>query len=119
PRVSFAPTPDKRRGPMLERKELETKTQSGDLAGAFDDFMRPFEAFKDTNDERLDEIEKRCSADAVTVEKLSRIDRALDEHKQLVESLALKAARPPLGNGSAFAAGAALQHKAAFESYVR
>jgi HK97 family phage major capsid protein len=104
---------------MLETKELETKTQAGDLAGAFDDFMRAFEAFKDTNDERLSEMEKRCSADAVTTEKLARIDRALDEHKRAVDELALKSARPPLGAGGVRASGAALQHKAAFDSYVR
>ena len=44
-----------------------------DLPHAFDDFMRAFEAFKEANDERLGEIEKRMSADAVTAERVERI----------------------------------------------
>ena len=42
---------------------------SGDIAGAFDDFMHAFESFKDTNDERLDQIETRMGVDTVTEEK--------------------------------------------------
>ena len=37
----------------------ETKGAS-DLGFAFDDLMRAFEAFKETNDQRLDEIERRA-----------------------------------------------------------
>jgi HK97 family phage major capsid protein len=104
---------------MLNNTGLETKTAlSSDLGSAFDDFMRAFEAFKDTNDRRLGEIERRMSADAVTVDKLARIDRALDEHKRVVDDLAHKAARPHLGGGLA-RASASLEHKAGFDGYVR
>lgn len=89
-----------------------------ELNGAFDDFMHAFEAFKESNDDRLAQIERRMSADVVTVEKLDRINRALDEHKRIVDDLALKAARPRLGGG--IATGAAVsEHKAAFDSYIR
>ena len=71
---------------MLNPTQLETKS-ADDVGAAFDDFMRAFEAFKETNDERLADIERRMSADAVTVDKLARIDRALDEHKRLVDDL--------------------------------
>jgi HK97 family phage major capsid protein len=71
------------------------------VALAFDEFMRAFEAFKLTNDERLAQIEQQISADVVTTEKLDRINRAIDQHKALVDQLTLKAARPPLG-GSGF-----------------
>jgi HK97 family phage major capsid protein len=98
---------------------LETKSASGgDLAAAFDGFMRAFEDFKDANDERLGQLERRLSADVVTADKVDRIDRALDEHKRVVDELALKSARPHLA-GPAFRSGASLQHKAAFETYVR
>jgi HK97 family phage major capsid protein len=98
---------------------LETKSASpDDLAGAFDGFMRAFEAFKDGNDERLAQLEQRMSADVVTTDKVDRINRALDEHKRVVDELALKSARPHLG-GPALRSGAALQHKAAFDGYVR
>jgi HK97 family phage major capsid protein len=98
---------------------LETKSASpDDLATAFDGFMRAFEAFKDGNDERLAQLEQRMSADVVTTDKVDRINRALDEHKRVVDELALKSARPHLG-GPAVRSGATLQHKAAFDGYVR
>lgn len=100
---------DETRGPA----PLETKALGGetDVGQAFGEFMQAFEEFKSTNDRRLDEIEQKMSADVVTVEKLSRIDRAIDE-------LAHKAGRPALDNRSA-SYSAVRQHKSAFEGYVR
>jgi HK97 family phage major capsid protein len=75
--------------------------------------MTAFEAFKQANDERLGEIERRMSADAVTVDKVERINRALDE-------LTLKSRRPQLGADTPDALPAhRREHKAAFEAYVR
>jgi HK97 family phage major capsid protein len=91
---------------------------SEDVALAFDEFMRAFEAFKATNDERLAQIEQSISEDVVTTEKLERINRALDQHKAAFDRLTLKGARPQLGL-SARSSGSLLQHKAAFEAYVR
>jgi HK97 family phage major capsid protein len=92
--------------------------QTDSLESAFTDFMRAFDAFKETNDERLRELERRPSADIVTTEKVDRLNRTLDETKRVVDDLALKAARPHLG-GPAPRSGAALHHKAAFDAYVR
>ena len=103
----------------MEKSELETKAVTQDVAVAFDEFMHAFESFKETNDARLDEVERRCSADVLTDEKLARIDNALDEHKRLVEDLTLKSCRPHLADGGGVASGVTLQHKAAFENYVR
>ena len=104
---------------MLKDDGLEVKTAvAGELGSAFEDFMRAFEAFKETNDRRLGEMERRMSADAVTVDKLARVERALDEHKRVVDDLAHKAARPPLGDGLP-RSGTGIEHKAAFEGYVR
>ena len=99
---------------------LETKS-ADDLNTAFGDFMRAFEAFKEGNDERLSQLERRTSADVVTTDKVDRLNRALDETKRVVDDLALKAQRPHLGGpgGSGPRSGAALQHKAAFDAYVR
>lgn len=103
---------------MVNQTALEVKSVShADLGDAFEDFMRAFEAFKETNDRRLGEIERRMSADIVTVDKLARIDRALDEQKRAVDELAHKSGRPLLASsGSRFGA---LDHKAAFEGYMR
>jgi HK97 family phage major capsid protein len=89
------------------------------VALAFDEFMRAFEAFKEANDERLQQIEQQISEDVVTTEKLERINRAIDRHQALVDQLTLKSARPPLGASATRSPSAVLQHKAAFEAYVR
>ena len=91
-------------------QSLETKS-SVDVGAEIEEFMTTFEAFKETNDRRLGEIERRGSADVVTGEKLDRLNRRLDE-------LSLKQARPQVG-GVPLRSGVALQHKAAFEGYVR
>ncbi len=96
----------------------EIKAAPDDVNAAFDTFMEGFEAFKETNDRRLAEMEKKQVADALTIEKLGRIDKAMDEQKKLLDRLALKGARPPLGRPDVSAAEA-LEHKAAFEAYIR
>lgn len=119
---------------LHETEEIETKargsaisayaakTASGsseDVALAFDEFMRAFEAFKETNEERLQQIEQQISEDVVTTEKLERINRAIDRHQAMVDQLSLKSARPHLSGSATRAPSAVLQHKAAFETYVR
>jgi len=103
--------------------ELETKiagsAPGSETAGAVDEVMRAFEAFKDANDERLAEIEKRMSADAVTAEKVDRIGDALDRQKTRLDELALKARRPQIGGNGEAKADIAGEHKQAFNAYVR
>ncbi len=90
------------------------------LGGAHDELMGTFEAFREANDRRLAEIEKKLAADVVTVEKVDRINRALDQQTRLMDELALKAARPPVGEPlSDPARRSAPEFKAAFETYVR
>jgi len=99
---------------------VQTKSASDDVASAFEDFARAFEAFKDANDTRLSEIETRLSGDAVTDEKLARIDTALDDAKRRLDRLSLDRSRPPLGRDADAARDPAKgEHKAAFHSYIR
>ena len=88
-----------------------------DADAVHESFLRAFEDFKATNDERLTQIEARMSSDVVTSDKLDRINRALDGYKQTVDELVLKSARPQRGGASPLAG--ASEHKAAFETYVR
>lgn len=88
---------------------LETKVADAHFAG--DETLTAFEAFKEANDERLAEIEKRMNADALTEEKLARIERRLDE-------LTLKARRPQIG-GADTKSGDEREHRHAFNAYVR
>jgi HK97 family phage major capsid protein len=90
-----------------------------EVALAFDEFMRAFEAFKAANEERLQQIEQQLTEDVVTSEKLERINRAIDRHQAAMDQLTLKSARPQLGGSVIRSSGVLLQHKAAFEAYVR
>lgn len=99
----------------------EAKAMTGnpqEVAEAFDEFMQAFEAFKEANDERLAQIETQVSEDVVTVEKMNRINRALDEQKHLMDRLVLKGKRPGLNSGPSLSV-AGLEHGRAFDAYVR
>ncbi len=85
-----------------------------------DAMHRAFASFRETNDERLAQIEGRLSADVLTEEKLARIDRALDETKSRLDAQAIERARPRLALSEKSAGDAsANEHKAAFRSYMR
>lgn len=103
---------------MTDHSEIETKA-GGSVGAAFEDFMRAFEAYKETNDERLDELERRSASDPLIDERLARIDRAIDETKRTADRLALKAVRPHIGGGSVLETAAAREHRQAFHAYVR
>ncbi len=96
----------------------EIKAVPETMTAAFEDFMGAFEAFKETNDRRLGEIEQKLTADVVTRDKVDRINRAMDEHKRVLDGLALKKARPALG-GAGEGSPEAAEHKAAFSAYMR
>src|SRR6185437_1183830 len=102
------------------RTELETKAGIPlDAVMTHGEMMRAFEAFKDANDERLTLADKR-SGDAVLEEKLARIDRTIDAQARKLDEITLKSARPALGGDRVHPRSAsALEHKAAFEAYVR
>ena len=94
------------------------ETKSADVAGAFDEFIRTFEAYKEGNDERLAKIERRA-ADVLNDEKAARIGAALDAQKQMLDELVLKGRRPALGREDKVASAAELEHGKAFDAYVR
>ncbi|WP_062016497.1 phage major capsid protein [Aureimonas sp. AU4] len=104
--------------PSHETKAADAP-RNGETADAFDEFMRAFEGFREANDERLSQIERRMSADTVTQEKADRISRAVDEQERRLERLVLKGLRPPLGGGAEGMSAEPSEHRSAFESYVR
>jgi HK97 family phage major capsid protein len=83
-----------------------------ELNAGFEELTRAFEQFKTQNDDRLRQIERRGSADVLTTEQIARIEDVLDQRT-------LKAARPQLSGDSGPRSYLSLQHKAAFEGYVR
>ncbi|MBD8874853.1 phage major capsid protein [Roseibium polysiphoniae] len=91
-----------------------------DVARTFDEFFRSFESYRQVNDARLAEMEERGSADVLTLEKLDRLDEALDATQRRLDDLTLKSRRPARGGQAERGqTSQAIEHKAAFESYVR
>ncbi|MDP3068324.1 MAG: phage major capsid protein [Methylocystis sp.] len=94
---------------------VETKSAGDDILA---DLNRAFSAFKETNDERLTQLENRFGADVVTEEKLARIDHALDDTKSRLDRLALEMSRPRIG-GKIVDDHSGREHKSAFNHYMR
>jgi HK97 family phage major capsid protein len=111
--------------PLLEDKAAgrvphEPAPNDPGMATAMAELAHAFEAFKETNDARLAAIEGRAPGDVLTEEKLARIDAALDTARTRLDRLALDGRRPPLGQGAPAPRDAAsVEHKAAFDLYVR
>lgn len=89
----------------------------GDAGAVFAELASAFEAFREANDERLAEIERKAVADVVTSDKVERIAGALDEQKRALDRLLLRQARPALGRPDGLAVKS--EHVTAFEAYVR
>jgi HK97 family phage major capsid protein len=104
----------------LVTERLEQKAAAGaaarDTEGLLGELMGAFEEFKRTNDGRLAELEKRGSADALTEEKLARLNAALDGAKAAMDRVALERSRPALEAGRPEAGD---EYKEAFSAYVK
>ena len=83
-----------------------------------DEMHRTFSAFRETNDERLADIEQRFSSDVVREEKLARIDQALENTQRRMDRLLVEKSRSPLA-AETRAEPLQREHKAAFRSYMR
>ncbi len=115
-------------GGVPGRAAPEVKAVPDTVSAAFEDFMQAFEAFREANDERLSEVERKLTADTVTRDKVERINRAMDEQGRLLDQLVIKKLRPPLeraaggpngGTAGGMGGAEAAELKAAFESYIR
>ena len=95
---------------------IETKSVASDAV--IDEMHRVFGAFRETNDERLTQIERRLSSDVVTEEKLTRIDAALDDTRKRMDRMLVEKSRPPLA-GEQREEPMSREHKAAFRAYMR
>jgi HK97 family phage major capsid protein len=96
----------------------ETKAGAGygEMQDAFGEFMQTFETFKQDNDKRLSEMDRKFGGDVLADEKVDRISKALDEQKKMLDQLTLKAQRPRLSRNEMVEPS---EHKQAFEAYVR
>jgi len=112
-------------------KETKTATGTPEARAAMHEMMAAFEAFKGANDARLDEIEKKASADTLLEEKVARIDQAVSSAQARLDRALSEARRPGLkgaesvsGAPSVSAFGRATspfhgEEKAAWDGYLR
>ena len=99
-------------------KETKQASASPEARAAMHEMMAAFEAFKGANDARLNEIEKKASADTLLEEKVARIDQAVGAAQARLDRAVSEARRPVIGAEPAMVASAP-EAKAAFEGYVR
>lgn len=105
-------------------KETKQAPATPEARAAMHEMMAAFEAFKGANDARLDEIERKASADVLLEEKVARIDQAVASAQARLDRVASEARRPELGVSPAAAPrSSAVVHgeetKAAFDGYMR
>ncbi len=103
-----------------QRQDLETKAGIPlDAVVTHSDMMRAFEEFKANNDQHQ-ALTRKGAGDVVLEEKLARIDRTIDAQSRRIDEVALKHARPALaGDRAVVRSASALEHKQAFDAYVR
>ena len=107
----------------------ETKQASGtpEARAAMHEMMAAFEAFKGANDARLDEIERKSSADALLEEKVARIDQAVASAQARLDRVVSEGRRPGIESGAGGPSTASRapsplhgeETKAAFDGYLK
>ena len=97
---------------------LHTGSPLAEVTVAVDDLNRSFGEFKHLNDRRLDEIERKGSADVLTVEAVDRLNQKLTQYQDRVEQLTISRKRTPasLERGGFVVDN---EHKTAFSGYLR
>ena len=103
---------------MTEASGLENKANAGDPNALIGELMGAFEEFKRTNETRLGELEKRGGADALTEDKLNRLNSTLDNAKAAIDRANLERSRPRLEIGGG-RVDAGDEYKEAFAAYVK
>jgi HK97 family phage major capsid protein len=99
--------------------ETKAGIAGDDAQQVFDALMRAFEDYKTENDTRLKAIEAG-KGDVLLEEKVDRINDALDAQQRRLDAIVLRQARPALElRGRTGGDSARLEHKSAFEAYVR
>lgn len=96
----------------LENKALD----AADLRPLHDELHKTYYDYTQTNDERLASTE-RGRADVLLDEKLSRMDKRLDDLSRKMERSTMAALRAPRGGSVADSENQ--EHKAAIDSYIR
>lgn len=91
-----------------------------DLTDRVNNIGTAWEQFKSVNDSRLQELEKKGSADPLYLEHLNKISQTLDNQKSRLDQMETANARPGVElAGSPVMGAAASEYKQAFVNYLR
>ena len=77
-----------------------------------------WEHYKQVNDERLKQIEKKGSVDGIVMEELNKINSSLDEQKNKLEKLEVSISRPSFENKNDYY-NENIEYKKALNSYLK
>ena len=90
------------------------------LTKQVDSLGSAWEQFKQVNERRINEIEKKGHADTLTVDQLNRINHMIDSQKQRLDGMETAMSRPAMGFDYGRVVNAAeAEHKEAFCQYLR
>ena len=89
-----------------------------ELAGILEEIKSSFEAYKKTNDERLEELKKGNGKAGELEEKLAKIEADIQTREARISELEAKFNRPEFGGKTADDMAKA-EHKKAFNEYLR
>jgi HK97 family phage major capsid protein len=105
--------------------ERKSAVYDSEARETFQTYRTAVEGFRDINDRRLAEVERRGSADVLTAEHVQRLETVVAGLETRMNEQMLKLNRPPLGGETraterrSLVSGTSLEHKRAFETYMR
>ncbi len=91
---------------------MDISAQVGQLATAW-------EEFKTASDERISQLERKNTADPVTLDKIERLNQRLDESKAALERLEAVRVRPGFSTDEPVQTNEDKEYKSAFHTYLR
>lgn len=94
---------------MIDMQEVNAATET---------LARAFEEYKSVNDQRLNDMERRGSADVLLSEKLGRMDSSINKLQDDISGVKTALRRPARGESLALPEGQNAEYKHAFLRYV-
>ncbi len=100
--------------------QLATGISVSSTSDSFDQMQSAYHEYTQTNDMRLAELEQKSSRDVLLDEKLARLDEIIDGQLRHLNEIQLKSRRLPRAQPEkAMSNTAEVEHKSAFETYMR
>jgi HK97 family phage major capsid protein len=105
--------------------EVKSAVYDSETRDTFHTYRNAVEGFREVNDRRLTEIERRGTPDVLTVDHVQRLEQVVAGLETRMNEQTLKANRPHLGGETraierrGSVSGTSYEHKRAFEGYMR